>query len=67
MQLNLFAEQVCEIDADVLRNNPQETRRIQHRLENKLDKLHAKLAARNAQVEKSSRCKPQAGLKELDQ
>ncbi len=70
LQLDLFAEQVCEVDADglryVLRNNPEETRRIEHRLENKLAKLHAKIATRNEQVEKSARCKPQAGLKELD-
>ena len=70
LQLDLFAEQVCEIDADslryVLRNNPEETKRIEHRLEDKLARLHAKIAARNEQVEKSSRCKPQAGLKEIN-
>jgi transposase len=66
IQLNLFAEQVCEVEADgvryVLRNNPDETRRIEHRLENKLAKLRWKIAARNMHVEKSSRCKPEAGL-----
>ena len=71
LQLDLFAEQVCEIDADglryVLRNNPEETKRIEHRLENKLAKLHAKIATRNEQVEKSPRCKPRAGLKDLEQ
>jgi transposase len=63
IQLNLFAEQVCEVEADgvryVLRNNPDETRRIEHRLENKLAKLRWKIAARNMHVEKSSRCKPE--------
>ena len=50
----------------MLRNNPEETKRIEHRLEDKLAKLHAKIAARNEQVEKSSRCKPQAGSKDLN-
>ena len=66
MQLDLFAEQVCEVEADgvryVLRNNPDETRRIEHRLEDKLAKLRSKIAKRNGRVEKSSRCKPEAGL-----
>src|SRR5450759_4685796 len=65
-QLDLFAEQVCEVEADgvryVLRNNPDETRRIEHRLEDKLAKLRSKIAQRNERVEKSSRCKPEAGL-----
>ena len=43
LQLDLFAEPVCEVEADgvryVLRNNPDETRRIEHRLEDKLAKL----------------------------
>ena len=82
IQLDLFAEQVCEVEADnalstlapgvryVLRNNPvvqelkahYETRRIEHRLENKLAKLRWKIATRNVLVEKSSRCKLEAGL-----
>ena len=74
IQLDLFAEQVCEVEADgvryVLRNNPvvqelkahYETRRIEHRLENKLAKLRWKIATRNVRVEKSPRCKPEAGL-----
>ncbi|HEX7424882.1 MAG TPA: hypothetical protein VF311_13505, partial [Terriglobales bacterium] len=66
LQLDLFAEQVCEVEADgvryVLRNNPDETRRLEHRLEDKLAKLRSKIAKRNERVEKSSRCKPEAGL-----
>jgi transposase len=66
LQLDLFAEQVCEVEGDgvryVLRNNPDETRRIEHRLEDKLAKLRAKVAKRNECVKNSSRCKPEAGL-----
>jgi hypothetical protein len=66
LQLDLFAEQVCEVEADgvryVLRNNPDETRRIVHRWEDKLAKLRSKIAKRNERVEKSPRCKPEAGL-----
>jgi hypothetical protein len=58
LQLDLFAERVFEVDADgvryVLRNNPDETRRIEHRLENKLAKLRSKIAKRNECVENSS-------------
>jgi transposase len=71
IQLDLFAEQVCEVEADgvryVLRNNPDETRRVEHRLENKLVKLRSKIATRNEFVEKSSRSKPEAGLATLKQ
>jgi hypothetical protein len=71
LQLDLFAELVCEVEADgvryVLRNNPDETRRIEHRLEDKLAKLRSKIAKRNERVEKSSRCKPEAGLAMLKQ
>src|ERR1017187_9210534 len=66
LQLDLFAEQVCEVEADgvryVLRNNPEETRRIEHRLEDKLAKLRSKIDRKSTRVEKSSRCKPEAGL-----
>ena len=71
LQLDLFAEKVCEVQADgvryVLRNNPDETRRIEHRFENKLSKLRSKIAKRNEFVEKSSRAKPEAGLALLKQ
>ena len=71
IQLELFAEQICEAEADgkryILRKNPEEARRIQHRLEDKLSKLRSKIAERNEVVEKSSRRKPEAGLAALRQ
>jgi len=66
LQLDLFAEQVCEVEADgvryVLRKNPDEARRVEHRLENKLAKLRAKIDKRNERVETSPRSRPEAGL-----
>ena len=71
IQLELFAEQVCEVEADgvryILRKNPEEARRIRHRLEDKLAKLRDKIAERNQLVERSARCKPEAGLAALKQ
>ena len=43
----------------------RQTRRIEHQLEDKLAKLRSKIASRNERVEKSSRCKPEAGLATL--
>jgi transposase len=69
IQLELFAEQVCEAEADgvryILRKNPEEARRLRHRLEDKLSKLRIKIAQRNELVERSSRRKPEAGLAAL--
>ena len=69
IQLELFAEQLCEVEADgvryILRKNPEEARRIRHRLEDKLSKLRIKIAERNELVERSSRRKPEAGLAAL--
>jgi transposase len=66
LQMELFAEQVCEVDSDgvrlVLRKNPEEARRIRHRLEDKLAKLRSKIEQRNERVAKSARSKPEAGL-----
>ncbi len=71
IQLELFVEQVCEVEAEgvryILRKNPEEARRIRHRLEDKLVKLRAKIAQRNELVEQSSRRNPQAGLAALQQ
>lgn len=71
LQLELFAEQVCEAEADcvryIMRKNPDEARRVRHRLEDKLVKLREKLAKRNEAVEQSAKCKPQAGLAKLQQ
>src|ERR1700675_3869402 len=69
LQMELFNEQVCEVEADtlryILRKNPEEARRVEHRLEDKLSKLQQKVTERNQHVEKSSRSKPEAGLRTL--
>ncbi|MCX6930353.1 MAG: transposase [Verrucomicrobia bacterium] len=49
----------------ILRKNPDEARRIRHRLEDKLSKLRSKIAERNELVEPSARRKPEAGLATL--
>jgi len=65
LQLSLFSEQVCEVEAEggryILRKNESEAQREQRRLEDKLAKLQAKLEARNAQVQTHPRCQPEAG------
>ncbi len=69
LQMELFTEQVCEVEADtlryILRKNPEEARRVEYRLEDKLRKLQQKITERNQHVEKSSRSKPEAGLRAL--
>ncbi|MFN3325003.1 MAG: IS1634 family transposase [Bryobacteraceae bacterium] len=69
IQLELFAEEVCEVEADgvryVLRNNPEEAKRIRHRLEDKWIKLRDKITQRNKLVDQSARRKPEAGLAAL--
>src|SRR6266571_4869204 len=71
IQMELFTEQICEVDTDgarlILRKNPEEARRIQHRMEDKLTKLRQKIAERNKRVTESPRCKLEAGLKGLQQ
>ena len=71
LQLELFAEQVCEAGDGgvryVMRKNPEEARRVRHRLDDKLAKLRTKIAQRNKLVEQSSRRKPEAGLAALQQ
>ena len=71
LQMELFAEQGCEVDAGgvryILRKNPDEARRIQHRLEDKLAKLRGKIERRNEQVENSARSQPEAGVRMLKQ
>jgi transposase len=70
LQLDLFSEAVCEVESGavryILRRNHEEAARIQHRLEDKLAKLEAKLKARNELVQTSTRCSPEAGLRQLD-
>lgn len=69
LQMSLFAEEVCEVEADgvryVLRKNEAEAEREQHRLQDKLAKLSRKLEQRNEQVKQSKRCQPEAGLRQL--
>src|SRR5579884_323636 len=69
LQLNLFSEQVCEVEAEgvryILRKNESEARREQGRLEDKLAKLEAKIAARNEQVRTHPRCQPEAGQRAM--
>jgi transposase len=69
VQLELFAEQVCEVQVDgkryILRKNPAEARKAQHRLQEKLTRLQTLVTARNAKVAASSRCQPEAGLRGL--
>jgi transposase len=69
LQMSLFAEQVCEVEADgvryVLRKNEAEAARAQYRLEDKLAQLGRKVARRNQQVQESKRCQPEAGQRQL--
>ena len=69
LQMGLFHEEVCEVEADgvryLLRQNPEETAREQHRLEDKLAKLAGKVEQRNQQVQASARCQPEAGPRRL--
>jgi len=69
LQMGLFHEQVCEVEADgvryLLRKNEDTAAREQHRLEDKLAKLSGKVEQRNEQVEKSPRCQPEAGPRNL--
>jgi transposase len=69
LQMGLFHEEVCEVEADgvryLLRKNEDTAAREQHRLEDKLAKLSGKVERRNEQVEKSPRCQPEAGPRNL--
>src|SRR5260370_33457765 len=55
VQLGLFHEQICEVESAgvryVLRKNETEAAREQHRLQDKLEKLEAKIAARNEETQ----------------
>lgn len=69
LQLSLFSEQVCEVEADgvryVLRKNQAEAARERHRLEDKMARLGAKIEQRNQRVQAFPRCRPEAGLRQL--
>ena len=70
LQLNLFSEEVCELQGDgvryVLRKNESEAARERHRMENKLEKLAEKIAQRNEAVKNKPRCQPEAGRRKLE-
>ena len=69
LQLGLFNETLCEVENQgvryVLRCNPAEAAREQHRLEDKLEKLEAKIAARHQATQDKPRCQPEAGQRKL--
>ena len=69
LQMGLFNEDVWEVEADglryLLRKNEAEAAREQHRWEDKMAKLEAKVEQRNEKVQKSARCKPEAGRRHL--
>jgi hypothetical protein len=69
LQMGLFSEDVCEVEAEgvryVLRKNEAEAARGRHRLEDKLAKLQRKVEERNEKVENSPRCQPEAGPRNL--
>jgi transposase len=69
LQLNLFDEKVCEVQAGdlryVLRKNPDEERKQQHRVEDKLAKLARLIEARNQFVSQSGRADPESGRRNL--
>jgi len=69
LQLGLFHEKVCEVEADgvryLLRKNESEGEREKHRLQDKLAKLTGRIERRNRQVEVSARCQPEAGSRQL--
>jgi transposase len=69
LQMGLFSEDVCEVEAGgvryLLRKNEAEAARERHRLEDKLAGLQRKVEERNAKVEHSPRCQPEAGRRNL--
>ena len=69
LQMGLFSEEVCEVEAEgvryLLRKNLAEAAREQHRLEDKLDKLEQKIQQCNQSVQRSPRSKPEASWRSL--
>lgn len=70
LQLELFSEQICEVEEEgiryVLRKNEDTEAREKHRLEDKLARLEGLIEARNAEVEQHPRSKPEAGLGKVE-
>jgi transposase len=71
LQLGLFHEQVCEVEAEgvryVLRKNEAEAARQRHRFEDKVRKLEGRMAARNESIQDKPRCPPEAGQRQLEE
>jgi transposase len=71
LQMGLFEEAVCEVEAEgrryILRKNEAEARRAVHRQQDKLAKLQSWVDDRNQQVLASSRCQPEAGQRQAQQ
>src|SRR5260370_31438076 len=69
VQLGLFHEQICEVESAgvryVLRKNETEAAREQHRLQDKLEKLEAKIAARNEETQNKPRRQPEAAQRKM--
>jgi transposase len=69
LQMSLLTKTVTEVESEgvryILRRNPQEAAREQHRLEDKLAKLEVKIQARNEQVREHPRCQPEAGRRAM--
>ena len=69
LQLGLFHEEICEVEAEgvryVLRKNEAEATRERYQVEDKLQKLEARVAARNQKVKNSPRYQPEAGRQTL--
>jgi transposase len=69
LQLGLFHEQICEVESAgvryVVRKNEAEASREHHRLQDKLEKLASKIAARNEETKSKPRSQPEAGQRKL--
>jgi transposase len=70
LQLELFSEQICEVEQEgiryLLRKNEDTEARQKHRLEDKLARLERLIETRNTEVEQHPRCKPEAGLRKVE-
>jgi hypothetical protein len=70
LQLELFSEQICEVEQEgiryLLRKNEDTEAREKHRLEDKLARLERLIKTRNTEVEQHPRCKPEAGLRKVE-
>jgi len=71
VQPDLFDEQVVEVTHSgkrlVLRCDPATRSKERHRRDDKLQRLAARVAARNTFVAQSARAEPEAGLRQLEQ